>query len=409
VWTYTWSSDNKLLSSVRTFYGTPDKSTSFDYDALGRPVIKRSGSTPGSGHVIRATLYDGGTVLADLDSAGNREAEYVYDEGTDRPYAMLTGSTTVTAERFYAQDDMGNVDGLFKDHATVTETVTYGDWGLPVIWGDTTNRFTWKGLSYDPDVGLTYMRSRWYDPNIGRFVSEDPLGLGGGINPYVFANNDPINGGDPTGLSEWIDRFGDGGDGFDPGCTYTVRFQYSGDPILADAVGPVAVLDSACSYKHDDSPPQAKTPAPTTSGGTSPASTSHVVAKIKALACRAVKGWEPPAGGYGGVTASYFLFYGLTAGIGLYSDDEGPGIYLRGGWGIGLEGTGGSEKGAVFGSLPGVAVEGEIVGETRAGSVSIGSTGATVGGGKRAPSELPVMGHVAVTYTKTWSLASLCH
>ncbi len=43
------------------------------------------------------------------------------------------------------------------------------------------------------------MRARWYDPNIGRFVSEDPLGLGGGINPYVYANNDPVNGSDPSG------------------------------------------------------------------------------------------------------------------------------------------------------------------------------------------------------------------
>jgi hypothetical protein len=38
------------------------------------------------------------------------------------------------------------------------------------------------------------------DPNIGRFVSEDPLGLKAGINPYVFANNDPINGSDPSGM-----------------------------------------------------------------------------------------------------------------------------------------------------------------------------------------------------------------
>jgi hypothetical protein len=44
------------------------------------------------------------------------------------------------------------------------------------------------------------MRHRWYDPAIGRFLSEDPIGIRGGIDPYLFARNDPINGNDPWGL-----------------------------------------------------------------------------------------------------------------------------------------------------------------------------------------------------------------
>jgi len=195
VWTYSWSADNRLLGASKSD-GT---SVSFDYDALGQPVVKRGSQ----GEATRVTLFDGGSILADLDAVGYRQAEYVYDEGTDRPYAMLTGQTTVSAVRYYAQDDMGNVQGQFPDHTVATETVTYGDWGLPSITGETTNRLTWKGLSYDPDVGLTYMRSRWYDSNIGRFVSEDPLGLQGGINPYVFANDDPINGSDPSGMCDY--------------------------------------------------------------------------------------------------------------------------------------------------------------------------------------------------------------
>jgi RHS repeat-associated protein len=210
VWTYDWSSDNRLRSASSTLYGIPNKMVSFDYGPLGSQVVKRD-SAGSATRVTRVTLYDGSSILADLDSAGNREAEYVYDEGTDRPYVMLTGSTTVTGARYYAQDDIGNVQGQFSDATHPTETVTYGDWGLPSIAGDTTNRLTWKGLSYDRDVGLTYMRARWYDPMIGRFVSEDPLGLGGGINPYVYANNDPINGFDPTGMSENEDPCAAGG------------------------------------------------------------------------------------------------------------------------------------------------------------------------------------------------------
>ena len=52
----------------------------------------------------------------------------------------------------------------------------------------------------DPQTGLYYVRARWYDPELARFVSEDPLGLEGGLNPYVFAGNSPVNGRDPSGL-----------------------------------------------------------------------------------------------------------------------------------------------------------------------------------------------------------------
>jgi RHS repeat-associated protein len=64
-------------------------------------------------------------------------------------------------------------------------------------------RSWWKGaLAFHRanEFDLTYMRARWYDPDLGRFVSEDPIGLAGGINKYVFAANNPVNGRDPTGL-----------------------------------------------------------------------------------------------------------------------------------------------------------------------------------------------------------------
>lgn len=50
--------------------------------------------------------------------------------------------------------------------------------------------------------GLYYVRSRYYDPHTRRFISEDPIGLAGGINPFVFLSNDPVNRRDPFGLQE---------------------------------------------------------------------------------------------------------------------------------------------------------------------------------------------------------------
>jgi len=45
------------------------------------------------------------------------------------------------------------------------------------------------------------MRARYYDPDLGRFLSEDPIGISGGLNLYAYAGNDPVNLWDPSGAS----------------------------------------------------------------------------------------------------------------------------------------------------------------------------------------------------------------
>lgn len=74
---------------------------------------------------------------------------------------------------------------------------------------------------WDRETGLYFMRARYYDPALGRFLSEDPIGLAGGINPYVFAGDNPVNGGDPSGLG---------------GCSY-VSGQYTTEVIVDGHVG----------------------------------------------------------------------------------------------------------------------------------------------------------------------------
>jgi RHS repeat-associated protein len=61
-------------------------------------------------------------------------------------------------------------------------------------------RHTFHGLERDPATGLVYARNRWYDPQMGRFVSPDPLGYVDGPSTYAFAANTPVNVSDPLGL-----------------------------------------------------------------------------------------------------------------------------------------------------------------------------------------------------------------
>ncbi len=68
------------------------------------------------------------------------------------------------------------------------------------------------GREYDAETQLYYNRAPYYDPAVGRFISEDPAGLGAGNNLYAYAGNDPINRPDPSGLCNGSGGTTSGGD-----------------------------------------------------------------------------------------------------------------------------------------------------------------------------------------------------
>ena len=70
------------------------------------------------------------------------------------------------------------------------------------------NRILFQGREYDWDTGFYYFRARWYDPDTGRWLSKDPIGISGGLNQYVFCGNNPVMFVDPFGL---VFKWGEGG------------------------------------------------------------------------------------------------------------------------------------------------------------------------------------------------------
>ncbi len=100
-----------------------------------------------------------------------------------------------------ADADSGASSLIKNYHAT-------SPWGESPADTGITFRLRMAGQQYDQTTGLYYMRARFYDPSLGRFLSEDPAGLAGGTNLYAYAGNDPINGSDPTGLSPDCGPFG---------------------------------------------------------------------------------------------------------------------------------------------------------------------------------------------------------
>ncbi|HES59257.1 MAG TPA: RHS repeat-associated core domain-containing protein [Caldithrix sp.] len=60
--------------------------------------------------------------------------------------------------------------------------------------------YTYTAREFDPETGLYYYRARYYDAKVGRFISRDPIGFGGGINVYIYVSNNSVNYRDPKGL-----------------------------------------------------------------------------------------------------------------------------------------------------------------------------------------------------------------
>jgi RHS repeat-associated protein len=93
---------------------------------------------------------------------------------------------------------------LTDSNGNVVENINYDSFGNG---SSSLTRYGCTGREFDTETGLYYYRNRWYDPSVGRFISEDPIGLSGGINLYAYVENDPHSFTDPSGLTpipvEW--------------------------------------------------------------------------------------------------------------------------------------------------------------------------------------------------------------
>jgi len=145
-------------------------------------------------------LYDGTTILGELDGSGDVSARYSPGQHIDEPLAELRSGTT----SFYQADSLGSVSSLMNPSATVIASYAYDTFGnLPTSTGSLTNPFQYTGRESDPETGLYYYRARYYSPTTGRFMSEDPAGFGGsGPNLYAYVHNSSINLVDPFGLAD---------------------------------------------------------------------------------------------------------------------------------------------------------------------------------------------------------------
>jgi RHS repeat-associated protein len=184
---FVWNARNQLVS-IRD--GGVDILT-FSYDALGRRISKKGASK-------KAYLYDGLNPVDEvmdgvhhpIMTGLNLDERYVREGSGGNEYFLVDalGSTVALA------DDDGAVARRYQYDAYGRMTI--GSAGLSELEND----FLYTGRERDGD-DLYYYRARYYSPNMGRFLSEDPLQFNGGsLNFYSYVGGDPISFVDPLGL-----------------------------------------------------------------------------------------------------------------------------------------------------------------------------------------------------------------
>jgi RHS repeat-associated protein len=194
---FTYDSENRL----KTMNGG---AVSIVYDAFGNRVAKTANGITTKYLVEDDVNPTGLPQVVEEIVNGVVQREYTY--GLQRIDENQLISNTWTPS-FYGYDGGGTVRQLINLSGTVTDTYGYDAFGnLINSTGTTPNNYLYRGEQYDPDLGLYYLRARYYNPATGRFLSRDPLD-GNAIDPqslhkYLYAGGDSVNLIDPRGRED---------------------------------------------------------------------------------------------------------------------------------------------------------------------------------------------------------------
>ncbi|BCO31672.1 hypothetical protein TspCOW1_17750 [Thiohalobacter sp. COW1] len=198
---------------------------SFAYDAEGQ-LTDRSGTTlafdpahrlvglgadtqyayDGAGNRLTATrdgettqyIHDAaGNLIAEADVGGTITRHYVHGQGL---IALIEDGTAYT----YHFDALGSTVALTDADEQIVNAYSYRPYGRVVDKTEAIPQpFTYVGQYgvMEEAAGLYYMRARYYDAEVGRFISEDPIGFEGGLNLYAYVGGNPVLLNDPVGLN----------------------------------------------------------------------------------------------------------------------------------------------------------------------------------------------------------------
>jgi RHS repeat-associated protein len=183
---YEWDAENRLLAIEQ---GT--HRSEFTYDGQNRRVRiveKENGSTASDAFY----LWCGLEICEERDSTGSSTTKRFFPQGEEQ----------VDTAYFYTRDHLGSIRELIDSGGNLESRYDYDPFGRSTkLSGGADPAFGYTGQYQHANSGKLLSLYRAYDPDIGRWLSEDPIGIDGGINLYAYVEAQPINAIDPLGLS----------------------------------------------------------------------------------------------------------------------------------------------------------------------------------------------------------------
>ncbi|NWE14157.1 RHS repeat-associated core domain-containing protein [Pseudomonas yamanorum] len=186
---YRYDCQHRLISVTQ-----PDGTqASYRYDPFGRRIAKTlDGQTT-------EFFWQGDTLIA--EHSADHHQSYIYEPNNFRPLALLKGYGPEDVKPFHYQlDHLGTPQELTAPDGEIVWSAHYRAYGqiAKLDVNTITNPLRFQGQYFDPESGLHYNRHRYYNPDVGRYLTPDPLKLAGGLNGYQYVPN-------PTG---WVDPLG---------------------------------------------------------------------------------------------------------------------------------------------------------------------------------------------------------
>ncbi len=194
VWNYTWEHGRQLASMTTA---TGSATWTYTYDSNGLRTSRTGGN------LTYQYIYEGDKLV--MLKRGSSVMRFVYD-AQGRPMMMDYNGTPY----YYILNAQGDVMALSNANGVRVIRYTYDAWGNPLsaigMLADSVglyNPLRYRGYVYDQETGLYYLQSRYYNPQVGRFINADAFASTGqgvlGCNMFAYCLNNPVNASDPSG------------------------------------------------------------------------------------------------------------------------------------------------------------------------------------------------------------------
>lgn len=190
LWRFTWNAGN-LMTQAESPSGVV---TTYTYDGFGRRIRKQR-----ENYTVEFQ-WAGEQLIAEIITTAQTAIryDYLYYPGTYRPLAVRVDGQVYS----YHCDHLGTPRMVSAPDGSTAWLADYASFGAArIAHGTFRNPLRAPGQYLDEETGLHYNRFRYYSPELGRFLSRDPLGFLAELNFYRYAKNNPINTSDPLGLS----------------------------------------------------------------------------------------------------------------------------------------------------------------------------------------------------------------